>query len=83
MSLAHASRRLKRYFQAHSIHVITNQNLKQVLGRPETIGRLTKWSIELGEYYISYIPRTLIKGQILADFIVEILADFIAGSQCG
>ncbi|GJR44692.1 hypothetical protein Tco_1312795 [Tanacetum coccineum] len=33
--------------------------------------RLQKWSIELGEYDIQYRPRTSVKGQILADFIVE------------
>nr|GEV07942.1 reverse transcriptase domain-containing protein [Tanacetum cinerariifolium] len=30
-----------------------------------------KWSIELGEYAIHYKPRVSVKGQILADFIVE------------
>ncbi|GJZ08660.1 reverse transcriptase domain-containing protein [Tanacetum coccineum] len=33
--------------------------------------RLQKWSIELGEYAIYYRPRISVKGQILADFIVE------------
>ncbi|GJY32246.1 reverse transcriptase domain-containing protein [Tanacetum coccineum] len=42
-----------------------------VLSRPKVVGRLQKWSIELGEYAIHYIPRVSVKGQILADFIVE------------
>ncbi|GJX70212.1 reverse transcriptase domain-containing protein [Tanacetum coccineum] len=42
-----------------------------VLSRPEVAGRLQKWSIELGEYAIHYRPRVSVKGQILADFIVE------------
>ncbi|GJX60300.1 reverse transcriptase domain-containing protein [Tanacetum coccineum] len=33
--------------------------------------RLQKWSIELGDYTIHYRPRVSVKGQILADFIVE------------
>ncbi|GJR17056.1 reverse transcriptase domain-containing protein [Tanacetum coccineum] len=41
----------------------------------EVAGRLQKWSIELGEYDIQYKPRTSVKGQILADFIVERLED--------
>ncbi|GJT20075.1 reverse transcriptase domain-containing protein [Tanacetum coccineum] len=52
-------------------NVITDQPIKQVLSRPEVVGRLQKWSIELGGYDIQYRPRTLVKGQILADFIVE------------
>ncbi|GJZ45622.1 reverse transcriptase domain-containing protein [Tanacetum coccineum] len=30
-----------------------------------------KWSAMLGEHNITYRPRTLVKGQILADFLVE------------
>ncbi|GKB84372.1 reverse transcriptase domain-containing protein [Tanacetum coccineum] len=34
-------------------------------------GRLQKWSVMLGEHNITYRPRTFVKGQILADFLVE------------
>ncbi|GJX66956.1 reverse transcriptase domain-containing protein [Tanacetum coccineum] len=71
LALVHASKRLKRYFQAHPIIVVTDQPIQQVLSRPEVAGRLQKWSIELGEYAIHYRPRVSVKGQILADFIVE------------
>ncbi|GJZ62982.1 reverse transcriptase domain-containing protein [Tanacetum coccineum] len=71
LALVHASKRLKRYFQAHPIIVITDQPIQQVLSRPEVAGRLQKWSIELGEYAIHYRPRVSVKGQTLADFIVE------------
>ncbi|GJW55306.1 reverse transcriptase domain-containing protein [Tanacetum coccineum] len=71
LALVHASKLLKRYFQAHPIIVITDQPIQQILSRPKVAGRLQKWSIELGEYAIHYRPRVSIKGQILADFIVE------------
>ncbi|GKA61397.1 reverse transcriptase domain-containing protein [Tanacetum coccineum] len=71
LALVHASKRLKRYFQAHPIIVITDQPIKQVLSKPEIAERLQKWSIELGEYDIQYKPKTSVKGHILADFIVE------------
>ncbi|GJY54043.1 reverse transcriptase domain-containing protein [Tanacetum coccineum] len=44
---------------------------KLVLPKPKIAGRLQKWSIELGGYDIQYMPKTLVKRQILADFIVE------------
>ncbi|GJS82909.1 reverse transcriptase domain-containing protein [Tanacetum coccineum] len=50
-------------------------NAKGNLSRPEVAGRLQKWSIELGEYAIHYRPSVLVKGQILADFIVERLEE--------
>ena len=71
LSLVHASRKLRPYFQAHPIKVYTDQPLRQVLAKPETSGRLLKWVIELGQFEITYHPRTTIKGQALADFIVE------------
>ncbi|GJT92868.1 reverse transcriptase domain-containing protein [Tanacetum coccineum] len=66
-----ASKRLKRYFQAHTVVVITNQPIKQLLSSSEISGRMLKWKFELEGYDIQYRPRTAIKGQILADFIVE------------
>nr|GEV82254.1 hypothetical protein [Tanacetum cinerariifolium] len=38
-------------------------------------GRLQKWRVMLGEYNITYRPWTSVKGQILADFLVEKLDD--------
>ncbi|GJU15690.1 reverse transcriptase domain-containing protein [Tanacetum coccineum] len=71
LALVHASKRLKRYFQAHPIIVVTDQPIQLVLSRSEVAGRLQKWSIKLGEYAIHYRPRVSVKGQILVDFIVK------------
>ncbi|GJT19687.1 reverse transcriptase domain-containing protein [Tanacetum coccineum] len=71
LALIHASKRLRRYFQAHPITVITDQPIKNVLSNPEVAGRMQKWSIQLGEFGIHYRPRVSVKGQVLADFIVE------------
>ena len=45
--------------------------MKQVLHKPETSGRLMKWAIELREFDIRYRSKTAIKGQVLADFVME------------
>ncbi|GJZ64140.1 reverse transcriptase domain-containing protein [Tanacetum coccineum] len=71
LALLSASKRLKRYFQAHTVVVITDQPIKQLLSSSEMSGRMLKWKFELEGYDIQYRPRTAIKGQILADFIVE------------
>ena len=41
------------------------------MNKPDAIGRLIQWSIELSEFDIDYQPRTAIKAQALADFIAE------------
>ncbi|XP_022852947.1 uncharacterized protein LOC111374507 [Olea europaea var. sylvestris] len=73
LALAHitASRKLRPYFQAHSIEVLTNFPLQQVLQRTNASGRLLKWAIELSEFDLLFRPRHAIKGQALADFVVE------------
>ncbi|XP_058076404.1 uncharacterized protein LOC131224989 [Magnolia sinica] len=72
LCLVISARRLHPYFEAHSIVVLTNSPLKKILQRPEVSGRLTKWVIKLGEFDIQFRPRTVIKDQAVADFIMEI-----------
>ena len=62
LSLLHASRRLRRYFEAHPIKVITDQPIKQILSKAQASSKLAKYSVELGAYNIEYVPRNAIKG---------------------
>ena len=71
LALITAARKLRPYFQAHTIEVPTEYPMKQALHKPETSGRLMKWAIELSEFDIRYRPKTAIKGQVLADFVME------------
>ena len=71
LALVTAAWKLCPYFQAHTIEVPTEYPMKQVLHKPEVSGRLMKWAIELSEFDIRYKPKTAIKGQILADFVME------------
>ncbi|CAL2271276.1 unnamed protein product [Prunus armeniaca] len=81
-ALVISARRLRPYFQAHTIHVLTNQPLRQVLQKPETSRRLVKWAIELGEFDIHYKPRPATKGQAVVDFISKFTEPHaVAGPQ--
>ena len=70
-ALVIAARRLKPYFQAHTIIVLTDKPLRKAMHSPEAAGRMALWAIELSEFDIQYRPRTAIKGQVVADFIAE------------
>ena len=71
-ALVMASRKLRHYFQAHVINVLTNHPLKKAMNKLEAIGRLIQWAIELSEFDVSYQPRNAIKAQELADFIAKL-----------
>ncbi|XP_025630274.1 uncharacterized protein [Arachis hypogaea] len=75
LTLVTTARRLRHYFQSHTIIVRTDQPLRQILTRPELAGRLIKWAIELSEFDIQYEPRKTLKSQVLADFISEMTND--------
>ncbi|KAK2999057.1 hypothetical protein RJ639_024268 [Escallonia herrerae] len=71
LALVTSARKLRPYFQSHTIVVLTDQPLGKVLQNPDASGRLVNWSVELGEFDIKYQPRTAIKAQALSDFVVE------------
>ncbi|XP_010490420.1 PREDICTED: uncharacterized protein LOC104768192 [Camelina sativa] len=67
-----AARKLRPYFQSHSIVVLTDQPLRTVLHSPLQSGRMAKWAVELSEYDIEYRSRPSLKSQVLVDFITEL-----------
>jgi len=62
---------LMSFFQAHTIIVLTNRPLKKAMNIPDATRRMVLWAIELNEFDVQYQPRTAIKAQALADFVVE------------
>ena len=71
LAVVHATRKLPYYFQAHIVVVLTQLPLKSVLRTADYAGRIAIWSTILGAFDIKYMPRTSIKGQVLADLVAE------------
>lgn len=66
-----ASSKLRHYFQAHRVTVVTSYPLGQILHNREGTGRVVKWSIEHAEFDLHFEPRHAIKSQALTDFLAE------------
>ncbi|GAA0160985.1 hypothetical protein LIER_17411 [Lithospermum erythrorhizon] len=60
-SLIVAARKLKTYFEAYPVELITDQPLRKILENPSRSGRIVKWAIELSEFDLRYTARTSIK----------------------
>jgi hypothetical protein len=66
-----ASRKLRHYFQAHRVVVVTSFPLRAILHNSNATGNIAKWAAELAEFQLEFQPRHAIKSEVLADFIVE------------
>ena len=51
--------------------VLTDQPLRNILHKPDLTGRMLQWAIELSEFGIEFQPRLSMKGQVMADFVLE------------
>ena len=65
------TRELPHYFQARTVVVLTQLPLKTILRSADYTGRIAKWGTILGAFDIKYMPRTSVKGQVLADLVAE------------
>jgi hypothetical protein len=66
-----ALRKLRHYFEAHPVMVVSSFPLGEIIRNPDAAGRIAKWSVELMGETLAYAPRKVIKSQILADFVIE------------
>ena len=72
LAVVHATKKLPHYFQAHTVIVLTQLSLKLILRSADYTGRIAKWGTILGAFDIKYMPRTSVKGQVLADLVVKL-----------
>jgi hypothetical protein len=63
--------KLRHYFEAHPITVVSSIPLGEIIRNPDAAGRTAKWSVELMGETLAYTPRKAIKSQIFADFVAE------------
>ena len=66
-----ARRKLRHYFEAHPVTVVSSLPLGEIVHNRMVMGRIAKWSVELMGETLTYAPRKAVKSQILADFIAE------------
>jgi hypothetical protein len=63
--------KLRHYFEAHPVTVVSSSPLWEIIRNPDATGRIAKWSVELMGEMLAYALRKAIKSQILADFVAE------------
>jgi hypothetical protein len=66
-----ASKKLRHYFHAHKISVVSSYPLSVMLHSPNATSNIAKWAAELAEFELDFVSCHAIKSQALADFIVD------------
>jgi hypothetical protein len=61
-----SSRKLRHYFEAHTIKVLTNKPLNDIFSNKDSSGRVNKSAMELSEYVVDFEKGSAIKSQVLA-----------------
>jgi len=72
LSLVHAVRRLRPYFQNHNITVKIDYPIQKILQKPDLAGRMSSWAVELSEFNIRYESHGPIKAQCLLNFVNDL-----------
>jgi hypothetical protein len=55
------SRKLRHYFQAHKVSVVTSYPLRVVLHNPNTTANIAMWAVELAEFELDFVARHAVK----------------------
>jgi len=73
LALVFAIQKMRHYLLGQCIHVIFRVNLLRLhMTIPSLLNcRLEKWAILLLQYEMQFMPQKAIKGQVVADFLVD------------
>jgi ribonuclease HI len=72
LALIYASQRLRHYFLAHKIQLMTkSHSIRSLLHRPVLSGRLAQWLLQLSQYEIITETPTTIKSQAITDLLAQ------------
>ncbi len=50
------SRKLRHYFQAHRVTVVSSFPLGEVARNKDVVGRIAKWVVELSQFDVHFVP---------------------------
>uniref|UniRef100_A0A2N9GSP5 Uncharacterized protein n=1 Tax=Fagus sylvatica TaxID=28930 RepID=A0A2N9GSP5_FAGSY len=72
LALIYASQRLRHYFLAHKIQLMTKSHpIRSLLYRPILSGRLAQWLLQLSQYEIITETPMAIKSQAIVDLLAQ------------
>ena len=71
LGVMHGTQKLPHYFQAYTVVILTQPSFRAIFRSANYARRIAKWGTYLGVFDIKYMPRTSVKGQVLANLVAE------------
>ena len=71
MAKVHAARKLRHYFPSCAVVVLAQLLFRSPLWSANYTGMIAKRDTILGAFYIKYMPRASVKGQVLTDLVAK------------
>ena len=71
LAVVRAPRKPPYYFQSYTIVILTQLPLRSLPRSADFRERIVKWGTILRAFDIKYMPRTSVKGQVLADLVAK------------
>ncbi|KAM1863070.1 hypothetical protein ACFX14_003459 [Malus domestica] len=72
LALYFTASKLRHYMLPCHVHIIAKTDvIKYMLSKPMLAGRIGKWILALSEFSFQYVPQRAVKGQAIADFLIE------------
>ena len=72
LAIYFACMELRHYLIKSQVYVVSQTDLmKYMVSQPLIIGRIGQWSLALSEFTLVYFPQKSVKGQALANFLVD------------
>ena len=72
LALLWATGKLRYYMLAHEVHVYSKMDpIRYIFNKHILNGRISRWTLLLSEYNLSYVPLKSIKGRAVSDFLAD------------
>ena len=71
-ALAWASKKLRQYMLYYTTWLVSRMDsIKYIFEKPALTGKIAQWQVLLSEFDILFVARKAIKGQAIADYLVD------------
>ena len=71
LAIVYASQRLRHYFLAYEVNLMTKSHMIKVLRQPILSSKISQWLLQLSQYELKAETPKMVKSQTIADLLAQ------------